>query len=76
MNQLDLFTFPENPFTAGTQNHCLWEYLKTHREITTRILHYKLQMDTARIRDLRKHGLSIKCCSIPGISGDRLYRLV
>jgi hypothetical protein len=66
--------FPDNPYTAGTQNHILFEYLKEHRAITTQELHYNLKMDTARIRDLRKH-LKIDCRSIPGIRNNRLYKV-
>jgi hypothetical protein len=68
------FIFPDNPYTAGTQNHTLFEYLKEHRAITTQELHYNLRMDTARIRDLRKH-LRIDCRSIPGIRNNRLYKV-
>jgi hypothetical protein len=46
-------TYPENPFTAGTQNHVLYERLK-RGPIRLSELHRSLRMDTARIRDVRK----------------------
>jgi len=75
MTQTDFnFSFPVNPFTEGTHNHILFEHLRVHRAITTRELHHDLKMDTARLRDLRKH-LSIECRTIPGVKNDRLYRV-
>ncbi len=69
------FKYPKNPFSQKSQNHRLWEYLRIYRIITTKELHYLMHMDTARIRDLRKYGLSIECHTIPGESGNRVYRV-
>lgn len=33
--QQTVLNFDSNPFAEGTQNHRLWNYLKTHRAITT-----------------------------------------
>jgi hypothetical protein len=76
MMQTELKFFPENPFTEGTQNHRLWEYLRLHKAVTTKELHHNLQMDTARIRDMRKKKLVIECQSIPGETGNRIYKIV
>ena len=79
--QLDFFSFPENPFTPNTHNHRLYEHLRTHRAVTTRELHHVLYVETARLRSdirpyLRKHGLDYECKSIPGDTGNRLYKVV
>lgn len=78
MTQADLnFSgYPENPFSKGTQNHRLWEYLKMHRKITTKELHHHLQMDCARVRDMRKRGLLVECTSIPGDPSNRVYQVI
>ena len=68
--------FSQNPFSEGSQNHRLWEYLKVHRVVTTKELHHELCMDTARLRDLRKKGLIIECHSIPGDQSSRLYKVI
>jgi hypothetical protein len=69
---------PENPFTLESQNGRLWNVLRHTGYITTKGLH-KLEMDTARLRDVRKalrpHLISIECSTIPGVKGDRVYRV-
>jgi hypothetical protein len=69
---------PENPFLPDSQNHRLYRFLGETRAITTRELHM-LGFDTARLRDVRKalrpHLISIECHTIPGVKGDRVYRV-
>lgn len=72
-------SLPENPFTPNTQNHRLYEHMRQNRVITTTELH-RMGFDTARIRDLRKelrpHLINVCCQTIPGIRGDRVYKVV
>jgi hypothetical protein len=74
----DSMGLPENPFPIESQNGRLWNVLRHQPYITTKGLH-KLGMDTARIRDIRKalkpHLINIACEAIPGVKGDRVYRV-
>lgn len=70
---------PENPFTPGTQNHTLYEWLKERKRITRREVHHILFQDLARLRTdvkpyLRSHGFDIVCKPLG--DGDTEYRVV
>jgi len=72
-------SLPKNPYNPGTQISHLYNRLTLVPYITRKEIH-KMNMDTARIREirysLRAGGMDIKCEHIPGVTGDRLYTVV
>jgi hypothetical protein len=77
---LNFNPYPKNIFTPGTDSYRLYEYLREHGEITTWQIHNIVKVETARIRSdirpfLRKNGMDYDCKSIPGVKGNRMYKI-